>query len=74
MIRINQLITLEDLSHFNSLDMVLKAKQKMKNAASGVETKRPTLIQVELVCDYFIVCLCLDNASRIGAIANMTCG
>ena len=74
MIQINQLITPEDLSQFDRSDTVLKAKRKMKNASSGVETKRPTLMEFALVRNYLIVCLCLDNASRTGAIANMTCG
>lgn len=41
----------------------------MKNDSRGVETKR-----LALVHNCLIACLCLDNASRTGAIANMTCG
>ena len=46
----------------------------MKSANSGVETKRPSLMELALVRDCLIVCICLDNASRTGAFANITRG
>ena len=65
-----QLFTPDDLHKLDSSDVVTFAKSVLGKAF----LMSPTMQEFATARDYLLMYLCLDNASRTGAIANMTLG
>ncbi|XP_057304499.1 uncharacterized protein LOC130641636 [Hydractinia symbiolongicarpus] len=68
--QLDQLITAEEVKTFDNSTHVSNCRRNIKEVlATG---KVPTFKQFTSVRDYILTYLCLDNASRTGALANMT--
>ena len=70
--QLTQLFKAEEIQQLDSSDLV-KYCQKTFQEMRSVQ-KPPTLRQFSNARNYILMYLCLDNASRTGALANMTVG
>ena len=68
---IENLLTSSDFKALDESELVHYAKKTLENFKNC--QKEPTLKQFTTIRDYIIMYLCINNASRTGALANMTC-
>lgn len=64
-----QLFTAEDMKKLDASEVVKSSKATLKRA---IIMRAPRMQEFTNARDYILMYLCLDNASRTGAIANMT--
>ena len=67
----NNLLESKDFIALGNSKLVTYCKKVLIDLKSSDQT--PTFKQFTSVRDYLMIYLCIDNASRTGAVANMTC-